>query len=548
MALKNDFLIKGIDFCVARKNVYTAYLELVKQDNEKKKQAKIIKNRAKLDRTEAPLRLSLLSEDEMRAQIVDAPLAKYAKQLRMKYRVVREDVARKKAKALKANENADVTALDELLANTQKQHEDLVAARKAELDTFFDTEWAKREVNAEEITAELEKLVEANAVAQEGFIDKMDISFENRNENYTKLTNVRVKIWQKAEDLLKAQYDKQQASRQKKLEERAREDREPDARDKMVASIEKSLADVNEKQAKAKAKIEIGFWKRVAKFLGRIRSLVKGASWATIEPLPEDVILRARDLSMHFGGLKAVEALDFDVKKGEIFGLIGPNGAGKTTVFNCITQFYKPTRGDLHFVTKEGKTISLTDYKVHDVILKGIARTFQNVEVVKEVTVLENMLIAGTRQYSSGLFTQMFHLPLLKKEERIVRAKADKVLNYMGLSLYRDRLAWGLPYGVLKRIEIARVLMCNPQLIILDEPAAGLNDSETVELAALIRKIRDDFDCTVLLVEHDMGLVMDVCDHICAISFGRKLAYGTAEEVQASKEVQEAYLGTGGND
>ena len=548
MALKNDFLIKGIDFCVARKNVYTAYLELVKQDNEKKKQAKIIKNRAKLDRTEAPLRLSLLSEDEMRAQIVDAPLAKYAKQLRMKYRVVREDVARKKAKALKANENADVTALDELLANTQKQHEDLVAARKAELDAFFDTEWAKREVNAEEITAELEKLAEANEKAQEDYIVKVEEAFAKRNEDYSKLTDARVKIWQKAEDLLKAQYDKQQASRQKKLEERAREDREPDARDKMVASIEKSLADVNEKQAKAKAKIEIGFWKRVAKFLGRIRSLVKGASWATIEPLPEDVILRARDLSMHFGGLKAVEALDFDVKKGEIFGLIGPNGAGKTTVFNCITQFYKPTRGDLHFVTKEGKTISLTDYKVHDVILKGIARTFQNVEVVKEVTVLENMLIAGTRQYSSGLFTQMFHLPLLRKEERIVRAKADKVLNYMGLSLYRDRLAWGLPYGVLKRIEIARVLMCNPQLIILDEPAAGLNDTETVELAALIRKIRDDFDCTVLLVEHDMGLVMDVCDHICAISFGRKLAYGTPEEVQASKEVQEAYLGTGGND
>ena len=548
MALKNDFLIKGIDFCVARKNVYTAYLELVKQDNEKKKQAKIIKNRAKLDRAEAPLRLSLLSEDEMRAQIVDAPLAKYAKQLRMKYRVVREDVARKKAKALKANENADVTALDELLANTQKQHEDLVAARKAELDAFFDTEWAKREVNAEEITAELEKLAEANEKAQEDYIVKVEEAFAKRNEDYSKLTDARVKLWQKIEDLLKVQYDKQQASRQKKLEERAREDREPDARDKMVASIEKSLADVNEKQAKAKAKIEIGFWRRVAKFLGRIRALVKGASWATIEPLPEDIILRARDLSMHFGGLKAVEALDFDVKKGEIFGLIGPNGAGKTTVFNCITQFYKPTRGDLHFVTKEGKTISLTDYKVHDVILKGIARTFQNVEVVKEVTVLENMLIAGTRQYSSGLFTQMFHLPLLKKEERIVRAKADKVLNYMGLSLYRDRLAWGLPYGVLKRIEIARVLMCNPQLIILDEPAAGLNDTETVELAALIRKIRDDFDCTVLLVEHDMGLVMDVCDHICAISFGRKLAYGTPEEVQASKEVQEAYLGTGGND
>ncbi|MBO5982545.1 MAG: ABC transporter ATP-binding protein [Clostridia bacterium] len=250
---------------------------------------------------------------------------------------------------------------------------------------------------------------------------------------------------------------------------------------------------------------------------------------------------------MHFGGLKAVDELDFEVKRNEVFGLIGPNGAGKTTVFNCITQFYKPTKGELHFVTKEGKTVSLTDYKVHDVILKGIARTFQNVEVVKEVSVLDNMLIAATRQYSSTLFEQMFHLPILKREERLIRAKADKILAYMGLSIYRDRLAWGLPYGVLKRIEIARVLMCDPQLIILDEPAAGLNDTETRELADLIRKIRDDFDCTVLLVEHDMGRVMDVCDHICAISFGRKLAYGTPQEVQASKEVQEAYLGTGGN-
>ena len=264
--------------------------------------------------------------------------------------------------------------------------------------------------------------------------------------------------------------------------------------------------------------------------------------------LAEDEILKVENLSMHFGGLKAVDELDFVVKKGEVFGLIGPNGAGKTTVFNCITQFYKPTKGTLYFKTKSGKVISLTDYKVHDIILKGIARTFQNVEVVKEVSVLDNLLIAATRQYHSSLFTQMLHLPFLKKEERIIRAKADAILRYMDLSTYRDRLAWGLPYGVLKRIEIARVLMCNPQLIILDEPAAGLNESETNELADLIRKIRTDFDCTVLLVEHDMGLVMKICDHICAISFGRKLAYGTAEEIQASKEVQEAYLGTDGGE
>ena len=262
--------------------------------------------------------------------------------------------------------------------------------------------------------------------------------------------------------------------------------------------------------------------------------------------LPDDTILSIKGLKMYFGGLKAVDDLNFDVKKGEIFGLIGPNGAGKTTVFNCITQFYKPTAGEILFSTKEGKTISLTDYKVHDIILKGIARTFQNIEVVKEVSVLDNLLIAATRSYTSSLWTQFLHLPRLKREEKVIRARADKVLKYMDLTSYRDRLAWGLPYGVLKRIEIARALMCNPQMIILDEPAAGLNESETKDLADLINRIRADFGCTILLVEHDMGLVMNICDHICAISFGRKLAYGTPAEVQSSKEVQEAYLGVGG--
>ncbi len=262
--------------------------------------------------------------------------------------------------------------------------------------------------------------------------------------------------------------------------------------------------------------------------------------------LQEGVILSVRKLKMYFGGLRAVDDLSFDVKKGEIFGLIGPNGAGKTTVFNCITQFYKPTDGQLLLQNREGETVSLTDYQVHDIVLQGIARTFQNLEVVKEVSVLENLLIAATRQYTSSLFTQMFHLPQLGREERVIRAKAERILKYMDLHTYRDRLSWGLPYGVLKRLEIARALMCDPQLIILDEPAAGLNESETRDLAELINRIRNDFDCTVLLVEHDMSLVMNVCDHICAISFGKKLACGTAAEIQSSREVQEAYLGTGG--
>ena len=260
--------------------------------------------------------------------------------------------------------------------------------------------------------------------------------------------------------------------------------------------------------------------------------------------LDENVLLKLDHLTMQFGGLKAVDDLSFEVKKGEIFGLIGPNGAGKTTVFNCITQFYNPTKGNVYFQDHGGSTILLNDIKVHDVVKKGIVRTFQNVEVVKEVTVLENLLIAAHTQYHSSLFSQFLHLPILKKEELAIRQKALEVLEFLGLTLYKDYLAWGLPYGILKKIEIARTLMNNPQLIILDEPAAGLNDSETTELAELIKKIQDKYHCSILLVEHDMGLVMDICDTVCAISFGKMLAIGTTEEIQNNKDVQSAYLGT----
>lgn len=260
--------------------------------------------------------------------------------------------------------------------------------------------------------------------------------------------------------------------------------------------------------------------------------------------LPEDVVLRVEGLKQYFGGLKAVDDLSFDVKKGEIFGLIGPNGAGKTTVFNCITRFYDATGGSMHFVNKQGETVDLRDFQVHDVILQGIVRTFQNVEVIREVSVLDNLLIAAHRQYSSSLFTQALHLPQLRKEETLIRDRAMKVLEFMDLTQYKDWYAMGLPYGVLKRIEIARTLMCDPQLIILDEPAAGLNDTETAELAQLIRRIQKEYNCTILLVEHDMGLVMDICDTVCAISFGKLLAIGTTAEVQADPNVQAAYLGT----
>ena len=264
--------------------------------------------------------------------------------------------------------------------------------------------------------------------------------------------------------------------------------------------------------------------------------------------LPANVVLDVKDLCMYFGGVKAVDGLSFQVKKGEIFGLIGPNGAGKTTVFNCITQFYKPTSGELYFENKSGQVVDLNKEKVHDVILQGIVRTFQNVEVIREVSVLDNLLIAGHRQYTSSLATQTLHLPLLKKEEKVVRERALKVLDFMGLTPYKDWYAMGLPYGVLKKIEIARTLMCDPQLIILDEPAAGLNDTETAELAKLIRRIKDEYNCTILLVEHDMGLVMDICDTICAISFGKLLALGTPEVIQNDPAVRTAYLGNSKKD
>ena len=259
--------------------------------------------------------------------------------------------------------------------------------------------------------------------------------------------------------------------------------------------------------------------------------------------LPPGTVLRVEDLCMYFGGVHAVDGLSFDVKKGEIFGLIGPNGAGKTTVFNSITQFYKPTAGKLFFENRAGETVCLTDEKVHDIILHGIVRTFQNVEVIREVTVLQNLLIAGHRRFTVSLLSQALHLPSLRREERVIEAEALRVLKFMGLTEYKNWYAYGLPYGVLKKIEIARTLMCSPQLIILDEPAAGLNETETEELSGLIRRIRDEYNCTILLVEHDMGLVMDICETVCAISFGKLLATGTPAEIQANPEVRRAYLG-----
>jgi branched-chain amino acid transport system ATP-binding protein len=313
-------------------------------------------------------------------------------------------------------------------------------------------------------------------------------------------------------------------------------------REAMEAEDAQKLADYQEG---IDAKVAI-LQKKLDVLTTEMDGILKAKEISDSYTLPEDVVLRLENLSMHFGGLKAVDELTFDVKQGEIFGLIGPNGAGKTTVFNCITQFYKPTSGNIYYRTPVGRTVSLNDYVVHDVIKLGIVRTFQNVELIPELTVLENLLIAAHTQFKTTYFAHMVNANEAKREELILRKKAQQILEYLHLETIQDLPPVGLPYGILKRIELARTLMADAKLIILDEPAAGLNDKETEDLAEIIQTIRKEFNVTIFLVEHDMGLVMDICDHICAISFGRKLAYGTAAEIQSDSVVQEAYLGSEG--
>ncbi|MDR1692725.1 MAG: ABC transporter ATP-binding protein [Oscillospiraceae bacterium] len=258
----------------------------------------------------------------------------------------------------------------------------------------------------------------------------------------------------------------------------------------------------------------------------------------------KDNIFSLRNLKMYFSGIKAVDDLSFDIKQGEIFGLIGPNGAGKTTVFNCVTQFYKPTAGEIFYRDRYGGIVSLTDYKTPEIVKVGISRTFQNLELVYWLSILDNLLVGAHGFYRANLADQFLHTGRLKREEEVFKERAIGLLDRLGILQYKDMPPFGLPYGVLKKVELARTLMSAPRMIILDEPAAGLNDAETEDLAAIIRSIRDDYQCTIFLVEHDMNLVMGVCDTVCTISFGKMLAIGTPEEIQNSKVVQEAYLGS----
>lgn len=258
-------------------------------------------------------------------------------------------------------------------------------------------------------------------------------------------------------------------------------------------------------------------------------------------------ILTVKDLSISFGGLKAVDGLSFEVQENSIYGLIGPNGAGKTTVFNCISRFYTPDEGNITFRNGD-KEYNLLDYKTHQVIGKGLVRTFQNVELVKTMTVLDNILIGLHSKTKGNLISEGLRLSSVRKEEKRVKDKAIKIIDFLGLKGLENNLASSQPYGVQKLIELGRTLVADPKLIILDEPAAGMNHIETEKLAKLIKRIRDELDITILLVEHDMSLVMGICEKICVINFGKKIAEGSPIDIQEDYEVQKAYLGGEGTE
>ena len=251
------------------------------------------------------------------------------------------------------------------------------------------------------------------------------------------------------------------------------------------------------------------------------------------------VLLSAKNLSLRFGGVLAVNQVSFDVRQGEIFTLIGPNGAGKTTVFNLISRIYAPSEGEIQYLGKK-----LTDEPPHNIAALGIARTFQNIELFEHASVLHNLLIGGHTHRKTGFWSDLFFTRKTMAAEVDAREKAEKVIDFLNLQHHRDSMVAGLPYGVRKVVELGRALCTEPKLLLLDEPSSGLNVEETDDMAFWIADIKNELGITVLMVEHDMSLVSKVSDRVVAMAQGSVLAMGTPREVQTDPGVIEAYLGS----
>ena len=254
-----------------------------------------------------------------------------------------------------------------------------------------------------------------------------------------------------------------------------------------------------------------------------------------------DIVLKVAGISKRFGGLQALSDVGITIERGMVYGLIGPNGAGKTTFFNVITGLYTPDSGSFELAGKPYQPTA-----VHEVAKAGIARTFQNIRLFAEMTALENVMVGRHIRTNSGLFGAIFRTSSFKSEEKAIAKRAHELLDYVGIGQLADYKARTLSYGDQRRLEIARALATDPQLIALDEPAAGMNATEKVQLRALIDQIRKD-NRTILLIEHDVKLVMGLCDRLTVLDYGKQIAEGTANEVRTNEKVISAYLGTSGH-